>query len=43
MHVHNEIVSVIFAAGPLGQAERPLLGDSARRGPLENGLTFGSG
>jgi hypothetical protein len=43
MHVHDEIVGVIFAAGPLGEAERSLLGDGARRCALEHGLPVRGG
>ena len=40
VHVQDEIVGVIFAAGPFIQAEVTLLLDRFRRGAIEDGLAL---
>lgn len=38
MHVHDEIMSEVFAAGPFVETEIPLLLDCLRGGAIEDGL-----
>ena len=40
VHVEDEVVGVVFAAGPFVQAEIALLLDRFRGGAIEDGLAF---
>ena len=43
VHVHDEIIGVVLAAGPFGQAQRPLLSDGPCGGAFENRLALRRG